>query len=370
MLVVTVVLTTASLIGAAFLAGLGDDALWPVSWVTWAPVGALILWRRPGNGVGRALLGVGVSWGVSFATLIVAEQSASLDVRVWSELVNTQFGVLPWLGIIWLLLVFPSGRLGGRIDKAAAVGLIGVGSFAVFSFAVTPEPMFATGVPSPLAIPSLDGITDWFVTDGFVSILVLLLAALVSLSLRWRNSTGIERHQFRWLLLGGLVFGIILAVSQVLPEDSSVEYSWIIAGMAIPGSVGVAVSRYRLFEIDRIISRTVSYTILVVFLGALFAAVVVGVPNVLPGVEDSNSPLLVAVGTLAVAAVFNPLRERVQVAVDRRFNRSRYDAERVMDQFADALREEIDAHGIVTGWTRVVTDTMEPASIAVWTRSR
>ena len=131
-------------------------------------------------------------------------------------------------------------------------------------------------------------------------------------------------------------------------------------GIAI--GVGLAIARYRLFDVDRFVARTVTYSLVVgLLVGAVaLAAGLVG--------TMFDSPLVVAATTLGVAAVFNPLRRRVQAVVDRRFNRSRYDAERVMDEFAGTLRARTDPVGVVDGWMGVISETMQPAAIGVWTR--
>jgi len=130
-------------------------------------------------------------------------------------------------------------------------------------------------------------------------------------------------------------------------------------------AVAIGVLRYRLYEIDRIISRTVGYLLVVALLGAVFFGVVTTLSSVLP----TESQLAVAASTLAVAALFNPLRRRVQEWVDRRFNRSRYDAQRVMERFAGSLQGRLDHDGVVEGWVEVVAETMQPEAISVWVRN-
>jgi hypothetical protein len=137
-----------------------------------------------------------------------------------------------------------------------------------------------------------------------------------------------------------------------------------LATAGLPVAVAIAVLRYRLYEIDRIISRTVSYAVVVAFLALLFF----GVVTVLSSLLAAESDLAIAGSTLAVAALFNPVRRRVQVWVDRRFNRSRYDTQRVMDRFAGSLQDRVDSQEVVDGWVGVVSETMQPASVAVWVR--
>ncbi len=364
LLVAAVALSTVGVVAAALWGGLeGGDRLWPVTWVVWAPVGALILWKRPGNGVGATMLGIGLTWGICFLCLAFAHVSSGpLVIRVWVELVNVLLGVIPWLGIIWLLLIYPSGRLKGRLERVTAVALGVLGAVALFAFLVSSEPMETTGMPSPLATDWLSGVVLWFVTGGFVLVLGVTLVAMISLGRRWRASDGVERHQYRWLLLGAMVFVGILAMGNFLPEDNAAIYLWVVGGVAIPVSVGIAVTRYRLFEIDRIISRTVTYALVVGFLGLAVAGVAA-----IAG-SQFETPWVVAATTLGLAALFNPVRRRVQVWVDRRFNRSKYDAERVVSEFAGSLHDRVDAEDVVQGWLGVVDSTLQPASVGVWVR--
>jgi hypothetical protein len=138
----------------------------------------------------------------------------------------------------------------------------------------------------------------------------------------------------------------------------------IILTVGIPVTIGIAITRYRLYEMDRILSRTVTYAVVV----ALLAAVYFGAIAVLTVFLPSDSPLVVAASTLAAAALFTPLRRRVQGWVDQRFNRSRYDTEKVMRGFTESLRDEVDGEEMVRGWIGVVSDTMQPVAAGVWVR--
>jgi hypothetical protein len=162
------------------------------------------------------------------------------------------------------------------------------------------------------------------------------------------------------------VGGILLAVSALpIPYiDDAHEVAGLVLTVGSPIAIGFAVAKYRLYEVDRLISQTVSYTIIVLALGLVLAAGSVWIPQTL-GIEE---PLAVAASTLAVAAGFNPLRRRVQGVVDRRFNRSRYDHERVAQEFSVTLRDNVDLQELLDGWTRVVAQTMRPRTISVWTR--
>ena len=363
-LLLALLISIGGILAGALGPGLEEgDRLWPTVWLLWGIVGYLILLRRPGNGVGTAALLVGVSWGIAFG-LGALSFTLSGAPAAWAELINVVLGVVPWLAIIWLLLVFPSGVVAGRGERIVGTAVIVFGVVVTLAFALHPAPMEFTGLPSPLGVPALSGTTTVLTSDGSFSIMIgLVVATLVLLVLRWRRSTGIERLQYRWLLLGGSLFVLITALGQFLSEDSRAELLWLLGGSAIPVSIGIAILRYRLYEIDRLISRTVTYALVVGILALVFATGVVWIPSAL-GLGDT--PLVVAGSTLAVAALFNPVRRRVQSWVDRRFNRSRYDAARVVARFSGSLRDEIDPDRVVRGWVSVVSETMHPASVGVW----
>lgn len=368
LLTLGLVLSTVGIVVAMSSTALeGGDRLWPLSWVAWAPVGYGILLRRPGNAVGRAMMFIGVTMGVSFATLALAVADLPLDTRMWAEFVNVLFGVAPWLAIVWLVLVFPDSDYPGRAERLTGRALIGYGLLATIIFAVSPIPMYETGVPSPLAVPGAESLARVITeTPGFLGVIALMVAALVLLFRRWRRSSGLERAQFRWLFFGVAVYVGVLAVSQFLPEDSRAQYLWLLSGLAIPATIGVAILRYRLFEIDKIISRSLTYAVTAGLLTAVFFSVVAALAGVLP----SDDPLVVALATLAAAALFNPLRRRVQRVIDRRFNRSQYDTREIMEGFAGSLRDRLDANSLIEGWVGVVSKTMQPHSIGIWVRKQ
>jgi hypothetical protein len=200
---------------------------------------------------------------------------------------------------------------------------------------------------------------------GLLLVLAAIVAAIVSLVVRWVRSRGVERLQMKWLVLAFAVFLVGVLAEFGGFQDSMVANIFLPAGLLlIPVTIVVAVTRYRLYEIDRILSRTVTYAIVVVVLGAVYLGGLAALTTLL----STDSPLAVAGSTLAAAALFNPLRKRVQGWVDQRFNRSRYDAQRVVDLFSDTLQKDLDQDHLVTGWVGVVSETMQPASAAVWVR--
>lgn len=367
LLLLALIMATAGILVGALGPALEDgDRVWPLVWLIWAPVGYLILIKRPGNAVGTAALLIGVCWGAGFGLVTLSAILESGPAAAWAELGNTVLGVLPWLGIIWLLLVYPSGVLAGRPERVVGISLAVFGLTAAVGFAIDPAPMETTGMPSPLAVPALGDVASAITSDqSFLVVMAFVLTAIVFLVIRWRRSTGVERLQYRWLLMGAAIFLLITTVGQFLPEDNNADYLWLVGGMAIPTAIGVAVLRYRLYDIDRLVSRTVGYVLVVGLLAAVFFGVVTATSSLL----DTESDLAIAASTLAVAALFNPVRKRVQGWVDRRFNRSRYDAQKVMDRFSGSLRDQVDPGAVVEGWVGVVSETMQPVSAGVWVRS-
>lgn len=347
------------------LANAVSGGWFPLYWLGWPIAGWMILTQRHGNRIGRLSLGVGAIMGLAFGL-----QAFVYDVRPaigpWVELAYTVLGIVPWIVIVALLNTFPTGAYATRWEARLGRLLILVALWAVLGFTISPEPMYDTGRPSPLAVPGLAGLAVITNESGFFLIVLLGALALLRLFARARGSSGVEGQQYRWLLLGGLVFVLDSALGQVLPENSIATDLWVlVGGWAIPVSIGVAIVRYRLYEIDRILSRTVSYVIVVGLLAALFFVGVTALSSILP----TESPLAVAGSTLAVAGSFNPVRRRVQSWVDRRFNRSRYDAVQVVERFVGSLQDKVDGPEVVDGWVGVVSETMQPASVGVWLRN-
>jgi len=201
-----------------------------------------------------------------------------------------------------------------------------------------------------------------------VTLLVGLLVAAGSLVVRFRRARGLERQQLRWLALAAaLSAAALLAAVAVAVLGAPLGVVLIAAGISVallPLATGAAILRYRLYDLDRIISRTLAYGLLTVLLGSGYAAVVLGLGRLL----GRDSSLIVAAATLAVAALFQPLRRRIQSVVDRRFNRRRYDAAQTIAAFSAHLRDEIDLATLTGELLTVVDQTMQPTQASLWLR--
>jgi hypothetical protein len=319
-----------------------SDPVWALSFLPFSLVGLFLAIRVPSNAVGwlflvgPALAGAGISGG---------EYGEAVDSTVVQELADGLF-LLGLLCLFASIVLFPDGRYPDRRFRWAhlilLLGLLGAGRLLPEESAVIGAIMFAN-----------------------------FLLPIVALIVRAVRGDATTRRQIAGPVLVTVVGLVTLAVvSNLVPEDSdpggwNAVIAVMVLSVGIPVSIAFSITRYRLDEIDRIVSRTVSYALVVGVLGLVFF----GVVTALTAWLSAESDLVVAGSTLAVAALFNPVRRRVQAWVDRRFNRSRYDAERVMDGFASSLRDRVDPEGVVDGWVGVVSDTMQPRSVAVWVRS-
>jgi hypothetical protein len=194
------------------------------------------------------------------------------------------------------------------------------------------------------------------------------MLGMLAVVLRFRGSSGVERQQILWVAAGGLcgLVGILFGGSSQDPGLRGM-IAGIVAGLgvgAVPVCLGVAVLRYRLYDLGRVVSRTVSYAVITALLLGVYLVLVTASSRLLPG----GSSLAVAASTLAAAALFQPLRRRVQQVVDRRFNRARYDADRTVDAFTRSLREDVALDAVRSDLVAAVHDTLQPASLGLWLR--
>ena len=337
-------------------------------------LGSLILWRSDASRIGWLLGAMGLS-------VMLAGVAGGLSEMGYlaGQAIGGAFW-LSWIMAIALLIAwFPTGRVVSPRWiwlQWAILAAISV-TFLLYTFAEdlcldssesvgctnwVANPIGIAGVPNP----EFGTISGPLLTTGGI----LFLLSAVSLIVRIVRSKGPERQQLKWFMLAGglLVMGLLIETVMeglgLVPVPQWVDILVTVGLLSLPVSVILAILRYRLFDIDRIISRTVTYAIVVALLAGAVALVAT-----LVSTQFFEDPLVVAATTLGVATFFNPLRKRVQTGVDRRFNRSRYDAERVMDLFARSLRDEIDPEEVVNGWVGVVSETMHPNLVGVWVRS-
>jgi hypothetical protein len=341
--------------------------------VSAATVGAVVASRRPAHSVGWLLLATGLTMvadlGVNAYVRygLVARPGSLPGARY---LAGVSFGIfLVWVSLAgFVLLLTPTGSLPSPRwrwwARVAAAGPV----LEILSAAIDPQPLYPEHpeVGNPLAVPALHAVgVAVGIAAGFV-VLVSLMVAAVSLVLRYRRAQGTERLQLRWLALAaGMAAGLMaVAVAAAFAGFSGLVLAALGVMVALlPLATGAAILRYRLYDLDRIISRTVAYGLLTVLLGGTYAVVVLGL-----GERVGQRSGVVAAATLAVAAVFGPARRRLQQVVDRRFNRRRYDAARTVTAFAARLRQQVDLDALSAELLAVVEATMQPTQTSMWLR--
>lgn len=330
-------------------------------------VGALLIVRYARNPIGWVLYVQAT--GMGFEEAAVGWAAAGLPGAVWPVWVASWAWAPALVGVLVLLpLTFPDGHLPSqRWRPVVWLAAAGVAGFVVGN-AFYPQPV-PTGEPNPAAWPGAAGVLDALRLAGAVLVAVSVGLAVTAAVRRFRASRGVERTRLKWFAFGAVLAGVGLITMGVLYESGYSTAAKVVMGTAsaaLPVAIALAIFRYRLYEIDKIVSRTVTYAVVAGLLAAVFASMSIGLPRVI-GLPEDNT-LLVAASTLAVAALFNPLRHRVQAVVDRRFNRSRYDAQQTVDAFAARLRDEVGLDQLSSELLGVVGRTMEPAAASLWLR--
>jgi len=351
---------------------LGSGPIVPVV-VVYAAVGFIVARRQPGNPIGWILIG--------FIQLLMLS-----SILGWYAVLYYRFGhhglplapVAVLLQPVWapallmfpvVILLFPDGRLASRRWRwvlLAYVVLGAVASAALFSPAVRAVASHNVRLDAfgdvisyqkshggPLAVAEV---------LGLLSILAITLSFVAHQVLSWRRATGERRQQLKWLASGAAVTLIVLGASFGISSASAGGEILGIGLAALPAGIGVGILKYRLYDVDRIISRTLAYAIVTGVLVGVYAGLVLLATQVL----RFHGPVAVAVSTLIAAALFNPLRRRVQHAVDRRFNRARYDADEAVTAFARRLKDAVDLDSVQDDLTGVVQRALEPAHLSVW----
>lgn len=349
--------------------GQGSIWAWAVGLMAFPVAGSLLLARRPRNVIGRILASVGITAGVIFVATWYALTYRQGLMSTLVEVLASVAAVPQFAGVVALLYVFPSGRpVNARHARILAVFLWCMAAIAALSV-VRPGRLELTGRQNPFGLGPA-----WLDAFWQTSILVIPLFTVLgvwSLLVRQRRAGPVERAQLRWFLAAAAWVLAIMMANALVPESPNAIVEnlagvlIVAAFWSLPAAIVVAVTRYRLFEIDRIVSRTATYSIVAGVLVAVYAGSVVGLQAILP-VQGGDAA--VAGSTLAAAALFTPVRRRVQRLLDQRFNRARYQGQLVSQRFAERLREELDLEAITSDLCDAVNRTMQPVSVQLWLR--
>jgi hypothetical protein len=335
-------------------------------------VGAVIVAHRPDNPIGWIFAAIGLLAGtgtlaMEYAAYAYVTRPGSLPGAALAAWYDWWWEPMLILILVYTPLLFPTGRLLSPRWRPIAV-LAGVGA-TMMAVLHALEPTITLQnrdytIPNPIGLASVPDPEDSALDPVlYGTFLVCGVVAMVSVVVRFRRSRGIERQQLKWF-----TFTVVLAllceplVDLLLPGVGSVAFGISIA--LVPIAAGLAILRYRLYDIDRLINRTLVYGLLTTLLGGVYASVVLGLGQVL----GRDSSLVVAAATLAVAALFQPARRRIQQAVDRRFNRRRYDAAKIVEAFSIRLRDQLDLDALSAELLAAVDHTMQPAAAWLWLR--
>jgi hypothetical protein len=340
-----------------------------------AVVGALIASRLPANPIGWVLLGtvtaVGLSGAADGYVALSLDRGREGGLVPWAAEYSDDVFVAFFAMVFFSLLLFPDGRLLTR--RWRIVLWAGTAGLGLCTLGVVLLPGQIENHPELTNPAGIDkAVAEWLFLCGFTLFAVALVAAGMSIVLRFRRARGIERQQLTVLLAAG-VGGVSAFIVGVLVTLAGWEELGIAATMlgvlTIPVAIAVAMLRYRLYEIDRLISRSLTYGLVTAILVAAYVGLVLA-GQALFSSFAGGSDLAIAGSTLVVAALFLPLRSRVQRVVDRRFYRRRYDAQRTLDAFAARLREQVELDGLRADLQGVVGETMQPAHTTVWLRRK
>jgi N-terminal 7TM region of histidine kinase len=334
-------------------------------------VGWLICERRSGNAVGPLLLTFGALFAWYLPADLVLHQSDPPPAADMIALFVSMLDAPMFIVIGLTLVLFPDGRSPSprwRWTLVAAVVGIAMTVSGVL-LAAEPFPSFPS-YRSPFGIPDLP--IGALSTVAYVVVVILLVAAIAALVVRWRRGDPMERTQLKWVAAATVVLFVseLVNIATYRPDAPNAITNAIgsLAIALVPIAMGIAILRYRLYDIDRVISRSVGYATVTVILAVLFAGLNLLLQAVL-ALFTAGQSVAVAASTLAVFALFQPIRRRVQHAVDQRFDRARYDGERIAAAFSGRLRYETDMETVTSDLARTADSAMAPAALGIWLRS-
>jgi hypothetical protein len=340
--------------------------------VSTATVGALVVSRRPRHPVGWLLLAFGLSLSAAGAALAYSNYGVVRPDAPAGGLFAPYVPATIVMAVAcngFILLLTPTGSLPSPRWRwwVWATAATPVAVLVAVTLGHPPNGRPARALDSPLDLQMFDGWLLAAYRTAFAVVIVANVVATASLVVRFRRARGMERQQLRWVALATVVVALLAVVHLTALVVGAYALAPLVGGLnpaILSAAIGAAILRYRLYDLDRIISRTVAYGLLTVLLAGGYALVVLGLGQLV----GQDSTVVVAGATLAVAAVFPPARRRIQAAVDRRFNRRRHDAARMIEELGARLRDRVDLDGLTAEVLAVVDQTMQPTRASLWLR--
>ena len=356
-----------------------DMLLLTLAVVGMATVGVVLAIRVPANNVGWLLLVSAAILGIEFLGLVYAEGSIKYSGASWpgtavAAWVYSNLFVVPVLILtVGIPLIYPNGRLISPRWRWVAAALVGSVVEAILRQGLRPGLIADTNIENPFGVPEIQPLLNAIHLPDAIGV-VLLLSPIAAVAIRYQRGSLVERQQLKWLIAVtalAVIAWLVVTVGGAMGAPLVTTIGWysaLLAFIALPVAIGIAVLRYRLYEIDRIISRTIAWAVVTGLLVSVFAGGVVALQAALTGFTQGET-VAVAVSTLVAAALFQPLRRRVQSVVDRRFDRATYDAQRTVDAFAQRLRDEVALDAVEADLGQTVASSIRPASFGLWLRA-
>ena len=340
-------------------------------------LGTVIVSRQPHNRVGWLLIALGVCYLLigMFAELTVAMNLTAQPALSSGPLVawiNNWIWVLTYSLLVLVLALFPTGHfLSRRWTVAIGLPLIGFTAGLLTAAAIEQTMSSAYQVQNPFVATHPEALYDALFAVGVPMMPIMLLMTLGEMTMRYRRSGPVERQQIKWLLAGLVATAIMVVIGLALVFAAGSAFGALLVNAApvLPVlAIGVAMLRYRLYDIDLVIRRTLVYTMITAVLLVVYFASVTLLTSLFSSVTGQQSALAIVISTLAIAALFNPLRRRIQGTIDRRFFRKKYNAQQVLAQFALTARNETDLDVLTEELVHVVQETLQPEQVTVWLR--
>ncbi len=358
-----------------------EDLLWSLVGVEFAFLAALIISRQPGNVIGWLMMGPVAMLVMDFIIRTYLEQFPTAPAEPTIPLLlAVYFSNVGWLLLIFpllfIMLLFPDGRpLSPRWRWILRAGL-GMGAFfflwSLFSPAFSLTELGDWTIANPIGFLPAD-IESLLLVVWSVAMVALALLCAAAPFVRYRRAIGVQREQIKWLFYACGLFALVYLPGFGLGgTDTLLANAWgvllALGIMAIPAAIAIAITRYRLYDIDVIIRKTLVYGVLTGLLALVYLGTVVLLQSVFEALSGQQSAISIVISTLIIAALFAPLRRRVQVVIDRRFFRQKYDAQQVLAEFAQTARDEVELEALTAELARVTRETVQPESVSIWLR--